>query len=176
MVSKFLFLIFAFCFSLAFAANTQAQADASTRDGRPNPQKEELPKSIKETLLKAQIKQKQKEYDEMMEKGEEAVKLTEELELSFNQNNQFSNEDIKKLERLEKLVKSIRKELGGDDDEEDTDKPSLSLQSAAGTLKEKVIGLFEELKKTSRHSISAIAIQGSNSILRIVRFLRFGTN
>lgn len=155
--------------------NARAQVDVSTPSGRPNPAREELPKSIKENLKKHQIKRDQKKFEDMLKDGEEAVKLSEELELSLNQNNRFLRDDIKKLERLEKLVKNIRQELGGADDKEE-EKVSLDFQNAILSLKDKVVDLFEELKKTSRHSISAAAIQSSNSILKLVRFLRFVRN
>lgn len=175
MKSTFLFIFITLFASAAFVTNAQAQIDASTPSGRTNPAREELPKSIKENLKKHQIKRDQKKFEDMLKDGEEAVKLSEELELSLNQNNRFVQDDIKKLERLEKLVKNIRQELGGADDKEE-EKSSLDFQNAVLSLKDKVVDLFEELKKMSRHSISAAAIQSSNSILKLVRFLRFVRN
>lgn len=158
---------------MTFVSDISAQADASTRSGNPR-EKEELPKTVKENLIKMEIERSKKEFDKMLDDGAQAVKITEELENSYLQNQQFTAEDKKKLDRLEKLFKKIRKELGGDDDNE-VETPS-SAMIAVKTLKETAVNLFDELKKISRHSISAIAIQSSNSLLKIVRFLRFGTN
>lgn len=148
-----------------------AQIEATTPSGKPKT--EDYPKSIKETLKKYEIERNKKDHEQMLENGEEAVRLSEELAASFENNNQISVEDLEKLERIEKLVKKIRSELGGDDEkEEEPAKPS-NLESAVKTLRKTTVGLLNELKKTTRYSISAVAIQSSNSLLDIVRFLRF---
>lgn len=180
MTSRFsqIFLIFAFAFFAASSAH--AQIDASSPSGQP-PSKEEMPKSIQETLYKHRVEQEKKDHEELIQRGEEALKISAELETSVAETNKITVKDREKLDRLEKLVKKIRKELGGDDDEEATvekfdeapaEKVSVvvaamrKLQSTAGKL-------VDELKKTSRFSISAVAIQSSNSLLKIVKFVRF---
>lgn len=178
------FISFAFVFALALSVN--AQSDASTASGRPAP-KEELPKGIKESLEKQRIDREKKDYQEMLERGEEALKLSEELEKSVAQNSKLSGQDQIKLERLEKIVKKIRKELGGDDDDSDKstesiqttvdetekDEKPLTVVSAVKKLQSSAAKLVAELKKTTRFSISAVAIQSSNAVLRIVKFVQF---
>lgn len=159
---------------MALTAN--AQIDASSPDGRPQP-KEELPKSFKESLIKQRIEREKKEYEELLARGEEAVKLSEELEKSFEQKQQLNLQDKEKLERLEKLLKKIRKDLGGEDDkDEDDSAETSSMFNAFKTLQETTVQLFDELKKQTRHTVSAIAIQSSNTLLRLVKFLRFAKN
>jgi len=169
----FRFLQFIFLLALISGASVcvNAQMDASTRDGRPR-QEEDLPKSIKENLAKGRIDQEKKEHEELLKRGEEALKLSGELEKSFAANNKLSAEDFKKLERLEKLVKKIRTDLGGDDDEDVEDKPS-TLENAFKSLQENTVKLVDELKKSTRYSISVIAIESSNVLLKVVKFLRF---
>lgn len=161
-------------FGATVFANAQG-AEASTRSGVP--QKEDLPSGIKESLAKQRIEREKKDYKEMLERSEEALKLSEQLEKSYAEHNQFSVEDQKKLERLEKVVKKIRNEMGGgdDDDEETVEKPS-SIANALSSLKEGTSKLVEELKKTSRYSVSVIAVQSSNALINVVRFLRFRKN
>lgn len=171
---------FLFLFVMLFAVSAYPQIDASTQNGRPQ-QKEDLPKNIKETLAKQRIEREKKDYEELLNRSEEAVKISEELEKSFANSNQLSSEDVKKLERLEKLIKKIRNELGGDDDgdqenkenAENSDKPS-TMVSAFKTLQSNATELFNEIKKSTRYSISVIAIQTSNALLKIVKFIRFG--
>ena len=116
MIKQFsIFLIFIFAFGL-FSVSTNAQIDASTRNGKPRP--EVIPKNIQEALKKQEFERMRKDYEEMLENGEQAVKLTEEVEYSFNKNNKLTSNEIQKLEKIEKLLKKIRKELGGDDDDE----------------------------------------------------------
>lgn len=145
-------------------------------------QKEDLPKNIKETLEKKRIEQEKKDHDELLKKAEEALRLSAELQESFKKNNGLSAEDQKKLDKLEKLLKKIRKELGGDDDGEEAlenddkkvveDKNS-RVVNALNKLSSASVNLLDELKKTSRFSISAVAIESSNIILKVIRFLRF---
>jgi predicted transcriptional regulator len=176
MVSRFSQLIFLF-FATAFGAlivNAQIP-DASGRDSRSGRQ-EELPKSLKENIQKGRIEEEKKEYEAMIKRGEEAAKLSEELSKSFEQNQTLSSEDVKKLARLEKLVKKIRDDLGGeDDDEAEANKPS-SLLTALKSVQENASSLLTALKKTTRLTISAVAIETSNTVLKLVRFIRFYKN
>ena len=163
---------FIFIVVVTFAsASGYAQTDASTPSGVPR--KEDFPKSIKETLKKHEIERNRKNHDEMLKSGEEAFQLSEELAESFEKSNQLSQKDLAKLEKIEKLVKKIRTKLGGDgEDSKEETKPS-TLEVAVKTLRRTTGDLLEELKKTTRYSISVIAIQSSNSLLGIVRLLKF---
>jgi len=166
-----LFLIFLFIAATVVLVN--AQSDASTQSG--NPRKEDLPTGIKESLAKQRIEREKKDFAELLARGEEAVKLSNELEKSFTQNNQLSSIDLKKLDRLEKIVKKIRNELGGDDDKRvEIDDKHLSVVNALKALQNSAAMLVNELKKTTRYSVSVIAVESSNLLLRVVRFLRIG--
>jgi hypothetical protein len=168
--------IFIFIFLLS-AFSVSAQAENSHND-KPA-QKEDVPKNIKESLAKQRIAQEKKKYDELIKRGEEAAQLGEELEKSFNENKQFTADDRKKLDRLEKIVKRIRSDMGGSggdgEIELDEDRP-LSILSAIELLKTNTFKLVDELKKLNRFSISAMAIQSSNNLLNVMRFLRTGRN
>lgn len=172
MYKVFLRVLIFSAIGICFCVSINAQADASTSSGRPRPE-EPLPKSILENVKKMEAERSKRDYDDMLKNGEEAVKLSEEVELSFEKNSKFSSDDFIKLERIEKLLKKIRNEMGGGgDDEKNDEKNSLSIKNAVSSLKSTVITLYGELKKTSRFSISVAAVQSSNSLLSIVRFLR----
>jgi type I site-specific restriction endonuclease len=151
----------------------------SAQDGEKNDptKKLDLPETMRETFAKRRIREEEEQYQELIKKSEEAVKLSEELSKSFEENKQLSAPDTKKLEQLEKLIKKIRKELGAEDEEKDKteDKPS-SIVNALTIVKEKSANLLAELKKTSRHSLSVIAVESSNIIWNLVRFLRLSKN
>src|ERR671932_694752 len=89
---------FAFLLATLCALPAFSQIDASTNNGRPQP-KEDLPKNIRETLAKQRIEREKKDYEELLERSEEAVKISDELEKSFSDSNQLSTEDQKKLDR-----------------------------------------------------------------------------
>ncbi len=130
-----------------------------------------------ELRMKACIRQQQKEYRDLLDNGEEAVKLSTELEKAVDKTENLAAQDQKKLDRLEKLFKKIRSSLGGEEDEPgaEEEKP-LSLRSAIQKLSERATGLLDELKKSTRYSISVAAIQTSNVIIRLVRYIRFSKN
>jgi len=138
--------------------------------------------SFSELLTKQQLSRRKKEYDEMLQRGEKAAKLSEELETSITNRESLSNEDIQKLQELEKLVLKIRDDLGGDDDAKESD-PSKSASSAENDarkdvpsavkfIRDSTLKLFDELKRSTRFSISVIAVQTSNSVIRFARLLR----
>ncbi len=170
---RFIFILFLF---MASIVSVKAQSDKG--------EKEELPKGIKETLVKHRIDREKKDYEELLQRGEESAKLSEELDKSFVQNKILSSEDQKKLERLEKLLKKIREELGGkdsnssgkDDDSNPDDVKFSSVSDAVDRLKNVSRKLSEELKKTTRYTISTVAVQSSNTLFKIVRFIRIGKN
>jgi hypothetical protein len=151
--------------------------DASTR-GPGRARDDERPRGYKEMLAKQRAEREKKEHEEMLERGEEALRIAKQLETAFDQNKGFSSQDKERLESLEKVVTKIRKELGGDDDDEpgamkpvDEPKPS-TMEEAFRFLQSTTVKLVDELKKTTRFSISVIAIQSSNNVLKLIRFLR----
>lgn len=179
MFYKCLHLVFAaVLFSLTtVCVNAQTDVpDASSRSGNAT-NKEDYPTGIKESLARNRIEREKKDYEELLQNGEEALKLSEGLEKSFAVSNKLSAEDQRKLDRLEKLAKKIRRELGADsDDEEDENANPSSMLDAFKTLQNSTGKLVEELKKTSRYSVSVVAIQSSNIFLKVVKFIRFGKN
>lgn len=158
-------------FTFLLVSSAAVCAAAQFPDTAPN--KEDYPKTVKETLAKGRIDREKKDYEQLVERGEEAVKISDELSKSFAKHNKFSSEDQKKLDRLEKIVKKIRNELGGDDDDSVEDKPS-SISVAVKTLKETTTDLVNTIKKSTRYSVSVAAIESSNALLKVVRFIRFG--
>ena len=84
------------------------------------PPKEDIPTGIKETLAKQRIKQNEKDFEELISRSEEVAKLSEELSKSVENSKKLSSEDTKKLQKLEKMVKKIRQELGASEDKEDS--------------------------------------------------------
>lgn len=176
------FLKFVFVFLICAAAYTQiyAQTDASSPSGRPTSAKEDdMPEGFREGLAKRRIKAEEEEYEELLQRGEEAVKISDEIAKNYEAHKNLTAEDTKKIDRLEKVVKKIRQDLGAKDDdgidEEKAEAPS-SLQNVINNIKETTADLLSELKKTTRHSISVVAIQSSNSLLKLVRFAKFNKN
>lgn len=168
MIKKFTiqgyFLLF---FAVAICVVNVGAQDASGRRNQP------LPDSIKEKMLEMKIKNEKEDFEQLIARSEEVVKLTEEIEVSYNEHNKLTNDDKEKLSKVDDLLEKIRKELRADKDKEKV-KPPKSILSAIQSLREDTVTLLDEIKKTSRHSISVVAIQSTNAVLKLVKFLRFG--
>lgn len=152
-------------------------ASASLSQGTDSPgnsKKDDFPESISERLTQRRIQQEEKDYADLVKRGEEAAQLSEELSTSFEKNKQLSNADLQKIAKLEKLIKKIRQELAVEDDDE-TPEPE-SIVSTLNSIKDKSTALVAELKKATRLSISVVAVQSSNALLKLVKFLRFKQN
>jgi len=160
--------------------------DATTSSPRGR-RSEDAPKGLSEMLARQRLERDKKDYEEMLDRGQEALRLANQLEASFEQNKTVSQQDRVRLDALEKVVTKIRKELGADDDPVDNDndndkdrtympppdepKPS-TIEEAFGYLQSTTAKLVDELKKTTRFSVSVVAIQTSNTALKLVKFLR----
>ena len=161
-----LFMLFLGAFSIC------AQTDASDAGAISPPNRYER-MTYKKMLSKRKAIERQKDFDEMIKRGEEALALSEKLEKSMLANNEVTAKDAKDLKALEKIVSKILDEMGGDDDEsEKLDTPN-NFQDAVKFLRNATVELADELHKTTRFSISVAAIQTSNSVLRVIKFLRF---
>lgn len=155
------------CYGQTAADNTPMGPGAADKEGHP--------RNIRDTLEKMRIEKEKKEFDKMIERGEEAARIAAELETALISNGRLSEKEKAKLASVEKLAKQIRSDLGGDDDD-DMDKPSdgpiVNIADAIRTLRSSTENLFKELKKTSRFTVSAAAIYSSNAVLKLARFMR----
>jgi len=114
----------------------------------------------------------------MLDRAQQAAKISQDLEQSLNGRPVLSRSDIEKLESLEKLVKKVRNELGGDNDDQnaedaDDDPSPRTPADAVKALQSLTSKMLDELKKTTRFGVSVAAIQSSNAVLKVVRFLKF---
>lgn len=176
--------LFVILLALMGAPELFAQTDPLPEPGSRSDRRDgslDRPSGLDEMLAKQRAQRHKKNHEEMLERGEEALRLANQLEASFSQNKAFSSHDKAKLESLERVVLKIREDLGGDDEDEDkttaedleTDgsKPP-TVEEAFKDLRSTTVKLVDELKRTTRYSISVIAIKSSNSVLRLVKFLR----
>ena len=126
---------------------------------------------VRKQLVKLCIKEIKEDYERILDHSEEIARLSTEIQTSFNDAQSFSNDDQEKLARVQNLVKKVRKELRISDDDEEKERPE-SLADAVNELQATSTCLLEEIKKAGRHSISLVAVQSSNAVMYVVRFLR----
>jgi hypothetical protein len=163
---------------MAGIAFSQSAENGSIFPKRDDP---DQPKSVKEMLYKMQSEKEQKDHEEMLDRGEQVSKESAEMKRAFDAGRELAG-TRDRLDDMERLVKKIRAELGGGDDDrtsadDDADKFVLPTNHAEGikALAAESEKLSDELKKTTRFTISAAAIESTNSVLKLIRFLR-GSN
>jgi hypothetical protein len=145
-----------------------------SRERRPD----EDSRILKGMLAKQQSSREKKEYAELVERANEAVKLSGDLARSLEKRKVLTDLERKQLTEYEKLVAKIRDDLGGDDDGEtalvaDKDsRPPQDVREGLLYLKRSTESLLDEIKKSTRFSISVAAIETSNTLIRLARFLR----
>jgi multidrug resistance efflux pump len=156
-----------YAFAFVFLVCVATAQDRINSDER---QKDDFPRNIKEAIIKKQIEEAKKDFDEMLKRSEEVEKLCEEIYVSYEQNKKLTSEDQKKLERIEKLVKKICDELGVECSSEK--EQVSSLEDLFKSLKEEAEELKSILKKTSRFTVSTEAVEISNSIIKKIRIIK----
>lgn len=142
--------------------------DGSVRGSRPSP----LGSPEEEILKRAEIRNEEESHREMVERAEETAQLGQDLRSTFEKYRTLNREDLKRLEKLEKLARKIRSGAGGSDDDEQLKDPPAQLDQAVARLAEVSGKLGENVRKTSRLVVSAAVIEGSNELIELIRHIR----
>ncbi len=125
-----------------------------------------------EMRIKREIRSAEKDHKQNLERASEVSDLGQELAASFKKNNSLDREDIKKLERLEKLAKRIRSEAGGSEDEVTIEKRPGDLLEAVNCVARVSASLNEKVQETPRQVVSASIIDKANVLLELIRIVR----
>lgn len=125
-----------------------------------------------EMLRRAEIRREEETHKDMVERAEEAAHLGDELLTSYKKNSSLTRDDVKRLERLEKLARKIRGGAGGSDDDEELSDPPGHIDDAVTRLAKLTGDLKECVSKTSRLVISAGVIDRSNEMIELIRYIR----
>ena len=151
---------------LLLSPSAAAQSSRRRTDGVP------VNRSKEEMLDRAAIKHEEESYQETLERAKENARLGAELRSAFERHKTLSREDMKKLERMEKLARRVRSEVGGSSDEDGMKEPPRGLDAAFTRLAELAEEVHENVEKTSRHVVSATIIERSNELVELIRYLR----
>lgn len=136
--------------------------------GRPGP----LGSPEAELLKRAEIRHEEENHREMVERADETVRLGTDLLQAFDRYKSLNREDLKLLERMEKLARKIRGGAGGSDDDAQLEDPPAQLEQAVVRLAEVSEKLGESVRKTSRLVVSGAVIKRSNELLELIRHVR----
>ena len=118
------------------------------------------------------IKAEKKAYDEHVARAKEAKQLAVDLKAAYDAKKMFGSEDQKKLERLEKLTRRIRNEVGGSENNAEPKDLPKSMPEAVESVTRMADELCEQVEKTPRHVISATIIDQANKLITVIQFLR----
>lgn len=118
------------------------------------------------------LKLAEKEYQQNLGRARDLSALGEAVNASYKQKTYLGPEDIKKLEKAEKLAKSIRSAAGGSEDDSEIEKPPKDLTCALSMFAEVSASLKNNVEKTPKHVISAAVIDEANVILELTRIVR----
>jgi len=127
---------------------------------------------VEEMRIKRLISHAQKEHQQNVQRAEQLSCLGAEIGTTFKQKHELGRDDLKKLDKLEKLTKSIRGAAGGSDDASKTEDMPTDLPAVISKMTELADALREEVKKTPRQVISATVIDRANVLLELIRRAR----
>ncbi len=159
----------------SFAAatqNIQNQKPISIEPTKGDDSKEPFTAVEEEMRAKRAIKEADREYHENLGRARDLSSLGVSIVTSFKQKNGLDREDIKKLEKVEKLAKGIRRAAGGSEDDVTMEKPPKDLGAAMEMLSDLSQSLKVKVEKTPKHVISAAVIDEANVLLELIRIVR----
>ena len=141
--------------------------------GKKNPD-DDTPLTTFEEEMRAKraIKMAEKDHQENLDRAREIQTLGKQLKESLQGKSTLDRDDLKKVDRLEKLTKKVRGEAGGESEEMTIVNPPTDLPSAACQIAEKTEALSKEVQNTPRQVISASVISSANLLLELIRIAR----
>jgi hypothetical protein len=159
--------------ALSISAQTTTPATTLLDLDKKAPEENSPLNSLDEEMRsKRAVKFAQKEYQDNLDRARNLSFLGTAINASFKEKHSLSDEDLKKLEKAEKLTKGIRNAAGGSEDEVKIEKPPKDLRSALNMLEELTGSLNRKVEKTPKHVVSASVIDQANVLLELIRMVR----
>lgn len=163
------------CSSVAAQSSTARPRDpvTSISADKSSPDSESQTNSMAEEMrVKREIKYAEKEHKQNLERARAVSDLGQDLAACLKEKDSLDREDIKKLDKLEKLAKRIRSEAGGSEDEVTIDKRPGDLVEALSCIAKVSASLNDKVQETPRQVISTSIIDKANVLLELIRIVR----
>lgn len=125
-----------------------------------------------ELRAKRAIKLAEKEHEENLGRAREISQVAHELREAAKSKATFDRNDVKKLDRIEKLARKIRGEAGGEDDQIKIERPPADVPSTVQQIGDTAESLSKNVQNTPRQVISAAVIDTANVLLELIRLAR----
>ncbi len=125
-----------------------------------------------ELRAKRMIKMAEKDHQENVDRAKEIQQLGKELKESLQGKSSIDRDNLKKIDRLEKLTKKVRGEAGGESEDITIVNPPKDLSDAVCQIGEKSESLSKEVQNTPRQVVSASVIGSANILLELIKIAR----
>jgi len=125
-----------------------------------------------EMRAKRAIKYAEQNYKKNLARAQEVAEIAKVVNLSFKENRALNRNDLKKIEKMQKLTKQIRSNAGGSGDGAKIENRPGDLTEALDRVAEMSDSLRERVEKTPRHVVSASVIDEANVLLELINIVR----
>ena len=142
--------------------------------GKKNPDDDQNPLTTFEEEIRAKrmIKMAEKEHQENLDRAKEIQQIGKQLKESLQGKSALDRDNLKKIDRLEKLTKKVRGDAGGESEDLQIVNPPKDLPDAGCQIGEKSEALSKEVQNTPRQVVSATVISSANILLELIRIAR----
>ena len=165
-------LLLALTVLLLSAALAAAQSRPGLDQNGTSPEEQTFASIEEEMRAKRMIRAADKAYQENLQRARSLSSLASSLATDCKAKGQLDREDLKKLEKAEKLVRGIRSAAGGSEDEAELEHPPTTVAAALAMFAEVAMSLRINVEKTSKHVVSTAVIDEANVILELLRIVR----
>ena len=124
-----------------------------------------------EFMSRMRIAQAEQAYAATREAAKEMVRVAIEVSARIGAGRDFGRADSKALERVRKLAKRVRGDLGGSGDPKLTEPPR-SVSGAAAALGERAKTFRDEIEKSSRYEVNSRLVTLAGDVMLLSEALR----
>ncbi|MEK6283819.1 MAG: hypothetical protein AABN95_25970 [Acidobacteriota bacterium] len=121
-----------------------------------------------EMRAKRDIQSADKAYRDNLNRARDLASLC----VVFKEKKHLDRDDLKKLDKAEKLAKGIRDAVGGSSEEVQLEKRPADLAAALTQLVELAESLRHKVEKTPKRVVSAAVINEANVLLELIHIIR----
>ena len=158
---------------------TAVHAQGTPRPSSPQPSPsdkhdDDVDFAMRETDARTRLilKAEKKAYEEHVARAKEASDIAAQLKTNYEAANVFNAADHKKLERLEKLARRIRNDVGGSETNSDPKDLPKTTSEAVSLLADQAKELYAEVEKTPRRVVSTSIIDQANKLITLIQYVR----
>lgn len=158
--------------ALAQSAEDQTTGDSIQRQEQNSKKTSPLGNPEDEMMARNAIKLDEHLRKEMLDRARDVADIASSVNGAFHQHQTLTGQEVKQLERMEKMTRKLRGDLGGEEAPVEIENYPTTLAEGLEFLKKRTDALREGVEKTPRHVINASLIHCSNEVLDVVRFVR----